>query len=49
MADKEMVCPTCQTKLEWFSGLEFMPAGYFCPKCNDVLYDEEGKVICQLG
>jgi len=42
------ICPNCKEKLNYFSGLEAMPAGLYCPKCNDVIYDEEGKVLCQL-
>lgn len=41
-------CPTCGSKLQGRSGLEYMPAGNYCPKCNDAIYDDKGEVLCRL-
>ena len=41
-------CPKCGWQLSWFSGNEGIPEGAYCPNCNDAIYNEEGKVICQL-
>jgi len=43
------VCPTCEKcSLEYFSGLENIPAYLYCPKCMDWAYDESGKRLFQL-
>ncbi len=41
-------CPSCKNTLNHFSGNENMPSGLYCPDCNDVIYDEEGNILCQL-
>lgn len=41
-------CPKCGTKLNYFSGLEHMPAFLYCPKCNDVGYDDLGNRVVTL-
>ena len=33
-------CPKCGTPLAYFSGLENIPPYLYCPKCNDVAYDD---------
>jgi len=33
-------CPKCGTPLASFSGLEKIPPYRYCPKCNDVAYDD---------
>ena len=43
-----MKCPKCQTKLEHFSELEHIPEYFYCPKCLDKAYNEDGKVIMEL-
>jgi uncharacterized protein YbaR (Trm112 family) len=42
------MCPNCQSKLNSFSGNEQIPAGLYCPKCNDAIYDEELNILCRL-
>jgi hypothetical protein len=40
--DGQFCCPKCDTELEYFSGLERMPAGLFCSnkECgNNALYE----------
>ncbi len=41
-------CPHCGKELNSFSGNEGIPVGLYCPDCNDYIYDEEGKVLCEL-
>jgi len=43
-----MKCPHCGTELEHFSGLEHIPEYYYCPKCLDKAYNENGEVIAEL-
>ncbi len=42
------ICPTCFNKLNYFSGLEQMPSGLYCPECNNAIYDEDGNILCIL-
>ncbi len=46
--DKLDNCPNCNTPFNSFSGNEGIPGGTYCSKCNDVIYDEEGNVLCKL-
>jgi len=39
--DEALVCPVCETVLNYFSGLGCIPAYLYCPECNDVAYHEE--------
>lgn len=41
-------CSHCESRLDFFNGLEYMPAGFYCPKCNDALYNEDGEAIAEL-
>jgi hypothetical protein len=45
---KFRLCPICRGELEHFSGLEYIPEYWFCPKCNDWAYDESGEKIARL-
>jgi ssDNA-binding Zn-finger/Zn-ribbon topoisomerase 1 len=38
-------CPKCGEKLNYFSGLEYIPACLYCPVCNDTAYDEDGNIL----
>ena len=44
----KMNCPNCNSNLEHFSGLEYIPEYYYCPKCIDVAYNEDGEKIADL-
>ncbi len=48
-ADRRLLsCPKCGTPLNYFSGLEHIPAYLYCPKCNDTAYAEDGSTIALL-
>ena len=47
LADVDDTCRKCGSRLNSFSGNEGMPAGSYCPNCNDALFNEDGKV-CDL-
>ena len=40
-----MICPKCGKELDYFTGLEHIPAFEYCSDCNDTAYNEEGEVI----
>ena len=40
--NKRLECPKCQTELE------HIPEYFYCPKCLDKAYNEDGKVIMEL-
>lgn len=44
----KMNCPNCDTPLLHFSGLEYVPEFYYCPKCSDKGYNEDMEVIMNL-
>lgn len=43
---KNLKCPKCGTKMElsWYQP-EHWKKYYFCPKCRDDIYDEQGKKV----
>lgn len=41
-------CSKCKGILNYFSGLESIPAGLYCFECNDAIYNEEGNMLCLL-
>lgn len=41
-------CPKCKEKMNWFTGNEGMPDGFYCPVCNDAIYSEKGQILCLL-
>lgn len=45
---QELHCPKCGEKLAYFSGLEHIPDFFYCPKCNDQAYNEDGEEIARL-
>lgn len=47
MAVKRNECP-CGEPLEYFSGLEHIPAHLFCPKCMTWAWNEDGERIARL-
>ena len=42
------MCPECNLKLEYFSGLEYMPDFLYCPDCNDWAYDFDNQRLFRL-
>ncbi len=44
----EYKCPKCGELLFHFSGLENIPAYYYCVECLDLAFDEDGNVIAKL-
>lgn len=41
MLEEDWFCPKCFHKLNHFSGLNAMPAHFYCPICLDVAYSED--------
>jgi hypothetical protein len=37
----EECCPGCLGNLEYFSGVEWLPAYLYCPACNDIAFDPD--------
>ena len=46
---EDCIHPKCGGKMNSFSGNENMPAGQYCPKCNDGIYDEQGNLLCEVN
>jgi hypothetical protein len=43
-----LCCPKCDTELRHFSGIEQIPEYFWCPKCEDYAYAEDGSLIAPL-
>ena len=44
------LCPKCDTALEYYAGIDSIPAYLYCPSCNDTAYspDNPSQVIGRI-
>ena len=43
-----MTCPKCGKRLVRFSGVERIRDFWFCPRCVNAAYDENGEILFLL-